>query len=158
LYGCTALKDISGLAELRNITSISISRGEQSYYNQKYQITKLPIGFDKIKNLETLDFSYSNLIKGIDSLENCKNLTTLNLQYCTSIQNVNGLKTCNNLLSVNLDECESLHNVEGLADLNNLERLRLSKCKNVKPKPSPIIMDKRKKVEKFQKRIKNLKK
>lgn len=139
------IKDISGLSEFKNITTLNLSGNALCDLNELSGLTKLRTlelesndindisGLSNLRNLKILNLS-GNRINDISSLSGLKELTTLNLSD-NELSNLSGLHELTYLTTLDLggNEIADLNEMYGLTNLTELSLVSNKLLSDIKP-------------------------
>ncbi len=120
------LNDSVALSDIKNITSIEELNLSNNQYLQSFE----PLS--QLKNLKTLDLSYSNA-NDLTPIRNLTELIELNLSH-TKVSDLSPLKYSNNLLKLNISNTEVI-DITILQRMAKLQSLNLSNTKVIDINP-----------------------
>lgn len=110
-----ALKDITGLEQLRNLSSLTIQNSSFSDFQK--------IG--KLKRLSYLSIG-SDALKSLEGIQNLTALTNLSLFPAKQLENLKGIEKLKSLQRLLIDSANKLESLDGIEALTNLQYLSVS--------------------------------
>ena len=142
LNGCDELTDLSGLADLDNVTVLYISSCEKlkdfSALSSMKNLTEIHICccenltdlsfLSGLKKLEKLDVWECDNLADLSGLAHVKCLTTIQLTCCDNLTDLSPLSGLANLVTLDLGGSKNLTDLSALSGLKHLKTFKVKKC------------------------------